>query len=84
MLGAMPRLHVMPSPPAQLSLLDEQLTDLEPDIKQVLEAVPPEPASFDLIAQTAGLPTSSVLSALVQLELMGLVSQLPGMRYQRG
>ncbi|WP_242043353.1 DNA-processing protein DprA [Leptolyngbya sp. FACHB-671] len=84
MLGAMPRLQVMPSPPSQLSLLDEQLTDLEPEIKQVLEAVPSEPTSFDVIAQESGLPTGSVLSALVQLELMGFVSQLPGMRYQRG
>lgn len=84
MLGAMPRLHVMPSPPSQLSLLDEMLPDLEPEFKQVLEAVLLEPVSFDSIVQKSGLSTSSVLSTLVQLELMGLVSQLPGMRYQRG
>ena len=29
------------------------------------------------------MATGEVSSALLQLELMGLVSQLPGMRYQR-
>jgi DNA processing protein len=33
--------------------------------------------------QQAGLAAGSVSSALLQLELMGLVSQLPGMRYRR-
>jgi DNA processing protein len=34
-----------------------------------------------LVEQT-GLDTSKVLVALSQLEIMDLVSQLPGMRYQ--
>lgn len=85
-LGTLPQL-IEQTPPNQLSLLAApapEPTDLEPALRQVLHAVALEPISFDSIVQNAGLATSSVLSALAQLEIMGLVSQLPGMRYQRG
>ncbi|NEQ86018.1 MAG: DNA processing protein DprA, partial [Moorea sp. SIO2I5] len=36
-----------------------------------------------IIVQQAALEAGSVSSALLQLELMGLVSQAPGMRYRR-
>jgi DNA processing protein len=42
-----------------------------------------EAVSFDAIVQQTELPASHVSSTLLQLELMGLVSQQPGMRYQR-
>ena len=43
-------------------------------------------SSFDslplnAIAEKTGLDTSKLLASLSQLELMGLISQLPGMRY---
>lgn len=57
---------------------------LEPDLEQVFQAVPLEPIAVDSIVQQSALATGTVLSALAQLEMMGLVSQLPGMRYQRG
>jgi DNA processing protein len=38
---------------------------------------------FDFIVQKTGLNAGSVSCALLQLELMGLVSQLLGMRYQK-
>lgn len=57
---------------------------LAPELQQVFRVVTLEPVNLDQIVQQAGLATGSVLSALSQLELMGLVSQLPGMRYQRG
>lgn len=59
------------------------IPDLEPDLKQVFQSIATEPISFDLIVQKSGLTASVVSSALLQLELMGLVTQLPGMRYQR-
>lgn len=91
MLGTLPKL-VPPAPTEQLSLLHPtpqlsnpvNLPELQPELQQVLQAVALEPIPIDTIVQTAGLATGSVLSALSQLELMGLVSQLPGMRYQRG
>ena len=80
MLGAMPELD-----PAQSSSSVEQLPlpNLEPEFVQVLEAIALEAIPFDFIVRQTGLAPSSVSSALLQLELMGLVSQLPGMRYQR-
>lgn len=88
MLGTLPPLIKQPAL-EQLSLLttstpQPEPVSLEPELQQVLQAVALEPMAFDLIVQKAGLATSAVLSALAQLELMGLVSQLPGMRYQRG
>ena len=58
--------------------------ELSPLLSQVLEAVSIEPVVFDRIVQVAQVETGQVLGALVQLELLGLVTQLPGMQYQRG
>ncbi|WP_416674592.1 DNA-processing protein DprA [Egbenema bharatensis] len=72
----------------QLSLLPElpphPPIQLEPHLQTVLQAVSLDPVNLDRIVQQAGLETGAILSALSQLELMGFVTQLPGMRYQRG
>ncbi|MBO1351343.1 MAG: DNA-processing protein DprA [Hormoscilla sp. GUM202] len=93
MLGAIPQLD--PAPVSTKEQKAEQLElfapapstasvpDLAPDLAKVLEAVPSEAILFDLIVSEAAMEASSVSSALLQLELLGLVSQLPGMRYQR-
>jgi len=85
MLGAMPALQRSP-PPAQTQLP----LNLEPDLEKILQTMTDlsegqqvESVPFDLIVQKSELPAGNVSSALLQLELMGLVSQLPGMRYQR-
>jgi DNA processing protein len=84
MLGAMPRLHLVhSSSQKQLPLLNLEPVDLEPELEQVFQAITLEPVAFDLIVQEVGLATGAVLSALSQLEILGLVAQLPGMRYQR-
>lgn len=92
-LGGLPTYGNMRSPQDQLSLFDDddetEATDvvepinLEPTLKQVLQVITPTPTSFDAIVQQAGLGTGIVSSALAQLEIMGLVAQLPGMRYQK-
>ncbi|HEY9813047.1 MAG TPA: DNA-processing protein DprA, partial [Candidatus Sericytochromatia bacterium] len=83
MLGAIPQLDTT----EQLQLFDQipsaPIPDLEPELKQVWSAIANDPTPFDLIVQQAGLAAGSVSSALLHSELMGLVSQLPGMRYQR-
>ncbi len=79
MLGAMPQIDPSP-PPQQLELLP---INLAPELTQVWEAIALESVSIDAIVQKTDQPISEVSSALLQLELMGLVSQLPGMRYQR-
>jgi len=83
-LGAIPKLDITPV----LSLLEslqsvESLPDLDPIPLKILQAVPRSPTPFDTIIQSTGLSTGEVSAGLLQLELMGLVSQIPGMRYQR-
>lgn len=83
MLGAIPKLDSA----VQLPLFTPEATpipELEPELAKVLQALTSEPTAFDLIVQQAELSPGLVSSALLQLELLGLVSQLPGMRYQRG
>ena len=57
--------------------------DLAPDLQQVWLVVTSQPTSFDEIVSKSQLPTATVSGILLQLELLGLVTQLPGMRYQR-
>jgi DNA processing protein len=84
MLGAIPALDQQGQ---QLSLFDIEKTpplpNLEPDLLKIFQAVSNEPISFDLIVEKAGLPTPQVSGGLLQLELEGLIMQLPGMRYQK-
>jgi len=85
MLGALPKLDQA----EQLSLfplnptVEKQGPPLEPELAKVLSAIASGPISFDVIVEAAGLEAGTVSSILLQLELLGLVSQLPGMRYQR-
>jgi len=85
MLGALPKLDKA----EQLSLfplnptVEKQGPPLEPELAKVLSAIESGPISFDTIVEAAGLEAGTVSSILLQLELLGLVSQLPGMRYQR-
>ncbi|MFO8040066.1 MAG: DNA-processing protein DprA [Sodalinema sp.] len=52
-------------------------------LAHVFAAVPPEATAFDVIVEKSGTEAAAVSSALLQLELMGFVSALPGLRYQR-
>lgn len=83
-IGTIPELDLVENPLPQISAID-----LEPSLSQVLQAIQTiaqqsdhASVSFDLIVQTAAMPTAAVSSALLQLELLGLVTQVPGMRYQ--
>jgi DNA processing protein len=57
--------------------------DLSPAMAQVLATVMEAPMTLDQLVQQLDQSTGEILATLVQLELMGLVTQLPGMRYQR-
>lgn len=83
-LGAIPKLDIPPVLPLLESLQSvDSLPDLDPIPLKILQAVPRSPIVFDTIVQNTGLSTGEVSAGLLQLELMGLVSQIPGMRYQR-
>ncbi|QXE25332.1 DNA protecting protein DprA [Richelia sinica FACHB-800] len=78
MLGAIPQIDVdIPT------VKSAPLPDLSPELQQVIQVVGNDALSFDVIVHKTNLDAGLVSSYLLQLELMGLVSQLPGMRYQR-
>ena len=54
---------------------------LEPELAKIMSIMSDESLSLDAIAEKTGLDTSKLLASLSQLELMGIISQLPGMRY---
>lgn len=84
-LGAIPPLDT----PQQLSLFETQpeppkpLPDLDPELTQVLQVLTSEATAFDQIIVHVKLEAGNVSAALLQLELLGFVEQLPGMRYRR-
>lgn len=75
MLGTIPQLDIPQSTPPQIP-------ELEPKLEQIYQTITTAPTSLDLIVQKTKLETGFVLASLSQLELMGLISQLPGMQYQ--
>jgi DNA processing protein len=89
LLGEIPALQ--PTVAVQPSLLQPSLLlNLDPPLAQVLQVLteldtsnPGDSAPFDFLITATRLPASTVSSALLQLELEGLITQLPGMRYQR-
>lgn len=82
-LGTMPQLDQSASNSQPL------LPDLDNELSQVLQSLSSitaqpsvESAPFELIVQKTEMAAGSVSSSLLQLEMLGLVSQLPGMRYR--
>ncbi|MBD2578655.1 DNA-processing protein DprA [Oscillatoria sp. FACHB-1406] len=78
MLGEIPQLDEKPSEPPQ-----RILPELAPELAKVLEAITDEGIGFDAIAVATGFSSPQIHNALVQLELLELVTFLPGMRYRR-
>ncbi|MEA5570173.1 DNA-processing protein DprA [Calothrix sp. UHCC 0171] len=79
MLGAIPQLDFVPEP----EVAPQIPPDLAPELQQVIAILSSTSLPFDTIVNQTGIEPGLVSSALLQLELMGLVSQQPGMRYQR-
>ena len=80
MLGAIPQIDVQIESPLVKS---PPLPNLAPELQQVINTLAIDALSFDFIIQKTGMNAAIVSSSLLQLELMGLVTQLPGMRYQK-
>lgn len=75
------QMSLVSSPSTQSEPL--QSIQLEPDLDCVLQAIQGDLSSLDQIVDAANLPIGTVLAALVQLEILGLVAQQPGMMYQK-
>ena len=77
MLDTIPQLEPISSSPTA------EIPDLQPELAEVLRVITSSSIPLDLIVQETQLHSTTVAERLLQLELLGLVSQLPGMRYQR-
>jgi DNA processing protein len=80
MLGAIPQIDIETETPLVKS---PPLPNLAPELQQIINTLAIDALSFDFIIQKTGMNAAIVSSSLLQLELMGLVTQLPGMRYQK-
>ncbi|MFM6751004.1 MAG: DNA-processing protein DprA [Dolichospermum sp.] len=80
MLGAIPQIDIQTEIPLVKSL---PIPNLAPELQQIINILATDVLSFDLIIQKTGMNAAIVSSSLLQLELMGLVTQLPGMRNQK-
>ncbi len=80
MLGAIPQLDGV-EPCEEATQLP--LPNLPPELQKVMDVMSTEPLPLDVIVLRTGMATGEVSSALLNLELMDLVSLLPGMYYQR-
>lgn len=69
------------APTSQLTQVPVE--NLSPTMQQVLAQVSSDPIKLDQLVQHLPLSTGEILSILMELELSGAVTQLPGMRYQR-
>ena len=84
MLAIMPKLDIKPVETAKEQVIQPKLPlpELEPKLAQIIQAINDDSSSLEAIAQKTNLDTGTLLASLSQLELMCLISQLPGMRYQ--
>ncbi len=57
--------------------------ELDVGLQHILQNIPDTPISLDNLVKTTQLDTSALLGGLLQLELVGLITQLPGGQYQR-
>lgn len=82
MLGAIPQLDI-DIKDIKLNPTPAPTPNLPPELQQVFNILTLDALPFDMIVQKTGMDAGLVSSNLLQLELLGLVSQLPGMRYQK-
>jgi len=61
----------------------ETVQNLSEDLRKVFEQLKYEPIHIDDLARNTGFNTPSLLNILLQLELKGLIKQLPGTQFVR-
>ena len=64
--------------------LADAAAQVSPQARQVLAVLGREPLDIAALEAKTGLPASSLLGLLTELELEGLAESLPGKRYLRG
>jgi DNA processing protein len=76
MLGTMPCLDHLP-------ITAKPKPELNSELARIYELINHESVAVDAIAEQTGLEINQILAALSELEMLDLVCQLPGMRYQK-
>lgn len=69
--------------PVSTPVISSPTVNLSPSLNQVLAVIENQPTSFDVIVTKTGLNAGDVSGFLLELELEGLIKQLPGMMYSR-
>ena len=59
------------------------MPDLKPMLAEIFQDISMEPMVWDLIIQKIGLSSGEISSSILQLELLELVTQSPGIGYQK-
>ena len=59
------------------------MPDLKPMLAGIFQDISTEPMVWDLIIQKIGLSSGEISSSILQLELLELVTQSPGIGYQK-
>ena len=59
------------------------MPDLKPMLAEIFQDISTEPMIWDLIIQKIGLSSGKISISILQLELLELVTQSPGMDYQK-
>ena len=59
------------------------MPDLKPILTEIFQHISTEPMALDLIIQKIGLSSGKISISILQLELLELVTQSPGMDYQK-
>lgn len=72
-----------PSPEAEAPVSAPPPPDLTPDEKAIFDVIEVPSSHIDTIVRTTQLPISKVSSALLMLELKGIVQQLPGKQFAK-
>ena len=59
------------------------MPDLKPILAEIFQDISTEPMIWDLIIQKIGLSSGEISRSILQLELLELVTQSPGIDYQK-
>ena len=63
--------------------LSDLVQNLSPDLQMILKLIPDDPMHIDELTLQAALPIGRVSALLLELELKGLIIQLPGKRFAK-
>jgi len=69
--------------PTAVAVTNPATAEIDPAAAQLLAALGHDPCEIDVLAIRTGLAPDALLAVLLQLELAGHVTSLPGSRYQR-